>query len=188
MTIILTKQKRISAVLAAVCVLLFGVIALPAGHVELPSPTPRATSPMSSSSASPALKSFRGKEMYSEINERPLFSPSRAFAHEAETSDQNAKSASAPPPDLLQAYTLVGVILSQGQSVALLKQKSGTTMKSLKVGEIFEGWSIARINENEVAFAAGEREYTVSFPRLLGTSVVPTRMPLSANDAPRAAP
>lgn len=113
--------------------------------------------------APPALKiqPLAAIETFDAIGERPLFNAER-------------KPDPVPPPpeaakpvatvgDLSQ-YRLVGVTGDNNVQRALI-QKSGGPTQVMKPGDVFEGWTIEKIDATGVAISGGGRNEVLAIPK-----------------------
>lgn len=97
----------------------------------------------------PAVEQFMPPPLdnYSEMVERPLFWASRRPpAAAAESAPETvAENEPVSPP---QGYRLTGVVISEGQPLALLSK--GQDVLRLREGEALDGWEIAEITPREI--------------------------------------
>lgn len=86
---------------------------------------------------------------YDVINARAVFDPARMAVTEPV-----AEGGAQAPPDLV----LEGVVIGPGKSVALLGRKSEVPAISVAVGQVVDGWTLARIEPDKVVFRGGGSE------------------------------
>ncbi|MHA1537282.1 MAG: hypothetical protein ACTSUD_06980 [Alphaproteobacteria bacterium] len=100
----------------------------------------------------PAQLSYSAAPMadYLAILERPLFSPNRRPPAEGV-----AAVASSQPQ--LQV-TLVGVIISSEEKIAVVRLKDATSFARLSVGDSFQGWVLNSIEPSRITFQRGDVE------------------------------
>lgn len=89
-------------------------------------------------------------ETFSIILERPLFSPTRRPPAGGTVTIESVE------PEL--DVTLVGVIISAGEQIAIIKPKDGGRFVRLSLGDSFQGWNLESIEPNRVTFRRGEIE------------------------------
>lgn len=102
-----------------------------------------------------AASAFRPppQDAFAEIVERPLFSEGR-----------RPPPAEAMPVGLpanlanLDRYVLIGILIKEGERVALLETQPGPTVVAVKEGEKLEGWQVIGITPNAVQFRAGDMD------------------------------
>ena len=133
----------------------------PSGQVE---PAPVAGVPLSSpkdvaeakSSANPL--SAISLESLGEIVERPLFNPARA--RKAAVVEPVVD---APEPVAEKAkeedFTLLGVLVTKDDQIALLKWKENDEVMRLKVGETFSDWTLKTIQPKEVVIESADATF-----------------------------
>ncbi len=102
--------------------------------------------------ALPAQPSYTAAPVadFSTILERPLFSPTRRPPEEGVV-------AVAPSEPELQV-TLVGVIISSDEQIAIVKLKDTTSFARLSVGDSFQGWVLDSIEPSRISFRRGDVE------------------------------
>lgn len=101
---------------------------------------------------------------FAAINLRPLFSPTR----EPVAEDADTGTTSQPPPDV----SLIGVAIGLRKSVALLKSPNDPVAISASIGQVINGWRLARIDADDVVFSANGSDYTVKMRAAAGTTPV----------------
>jgi len=89
-------------------------------------------------------------EDFSAILDRPLFSPIRRPPAEG------AVATAASEPEL--QVTLVGVIISSEEQIALVRLKDATRFARLSVGDNFQGWTLDSIEPSRITFRRGDVE------------------------------
>jgi general secretion pathway protein N len=89
-------------------------------------------------------------ETFSDIVERPLFSPTRRPPAEGTVTIQS------PEPEL--DITLVGIIISAEEEIAIIKPKDGSQFLRLSEGDNFRGWTLDSIEPDRLTFRRGEVE------------------------------
>ncbi len=89
-------------------------------------------------------------ESFSAILERPLFSPTRRPPAE------DAVTVEGSEPVL--EVTLVGIIISAEEEIAIVKPKGATGFIRLSEGDAFRGWTLESIEADRVAFRRGDIE------------------------------
>jgi hypothetical protein len=85
-------------------------------------------------------------EAFAEIDARPMFSPDRRAIASAP-----AGEASLTPPDV----TLVGVIVSGRDSLAMLRTPSSPLANAYRVGAAISGWQVSEIAPNRIVLTSG---------------------------------
>ncbi len=89
-------------------------------------------------------------EDFAAILERPLFSPTRR------PPAQGVTAAAAPEPEL--QVTLVGVIISSEEQIAIVRLNDADRFARLSVGDSFQGWVLDSIEPSRITFRRGEVE------------------------------
>ncbi len=89
-------------------------------------------------------------EDFSTILERPLFSPTRR------PPAQGAVAVASPEPGL--EVTLVGVIISSEEQIAIVRLKDASRFARLSVGDSFQGWTLEAIEPSRITFRRGDLE------------------------------
>ncbi len=93
---------------------------------------------------------------FSAILERPLFSPTRRPPAQDE--------AAAPTPDSKLQVTLVGVIISSEEQIAIVRLKDASRFVRLGVGDSFQGWTVYAIEPSRITFRRGDVEDHIELP------------------------
>lgn len=95
------------------------------------------------------------KTTFAAIIERPLFSPSRR--------PRSEETPIAPTPIL--DFSLLGVVISTGEPLALVKPGAGGEPVRVKEGEGISGWTVSRIESDRILVRHGgmERELRLDF-------------------------
>jgi general secretion pathway protein N len=110
--------------------------------------------------------------------ERPLFSSSRrppASVVRAITELPQAKDPTpvAPPPER-PAMKLIGTVVSQTASVALLKDPATEAVTRLRAGQAASGWRVKTVELRSIVVEKGDQSVTLTLPKPGGT---PTEQP-----------
>ncbi len=138
--------------LLGVCIAL-GAFVYDQARREQPSPAPSAglgeAPPLAALPAQPKY-SVAPVSDFSAILERPLFSPTRQPPAEG-------VAAVAPSEPELQV-TLVGVIISSDEQIAIVRLKDATSFARLSVGDSFQGWVLNSIEPSRITFRRGDVE------------------------------
>lgn len=138
--------------LLGVCIAL-GAFVYDQSRREQPGPAPSAgvseTPPLA---ALPAQTSYSVApvEDFSAILERPLFSPNRRPPAEG------VATVAPSAPEL--EVTLIGVIISSEEQIAIVKVKDATSFARLGVGDTFQGWVLNSIEPSRITFQRGDVE------------------------------
>jgi general secretion pathway protein N len=125
------------------------------GQVQMEAPGP---APPAGGGETPALAALSAQPRYamapvadfSAILERPLFSPTRRPPAEG------AVAAVASEPEL--QVTLVGVIISSEEQIAIVRPNDESRFARLSVGDSFQGWTLDSIEPSRVTFRRGDVE------------------------------
>jgi len=115
--------------------------------VEIPHPSPShvpAIKPVAY--APPAI------ELFGDLDTRPLFTATRKPL-------QDATQAAATTPS--SDFVLVGVIMGGARAVALLRNKSTSASTSAAVGDMVNGWRVAKIDATTVTLHANGGDFVV---------------------------
>ena len=119
---------------------------------EAPGPAPSGggeTPPLAALPAQPSY-AMAPVEDFSEIRERPLFSPTRR------PPAQGVVATAAPEPEL--QVTLVGVIMFSEEQIAIVRLKDTSRLARLSVGDSIQGWILDSIEPSRVTFRRGDVE------------------------------
>ncbi len=141
-----------STLLLGVCLALAAFVYVPV-VTEAPGPAPaRGGGETPALAALPAQPSYAMApvEDFSEILDRPLFSPTRR------PPAQGVVSVEAPEPEL--QVTLVGVIISSEEQIAIVRLKDADRFARLSVGDSLQGWILDSIEPSRVTFRRGDLE------------------------------
>jgi hypothetical protein len=141
-----------STLLLGVCLALaaFVYVQVQTGAPEpAPSGPGAGTPPLAALPAQPSY-AMAPLEDFSAILERPLFSPTRRPPAEG-------VAAVVAPEPVLQV-TLVGVIISSEEQIAIIKLKDGNRFARLSLGDSFEGWILETIEPSRITFRRGDVE------------------------------
>lgn len=88
---------------------------------------------------------------YEEIIARPLFSSNRLPPEKVEASNASGAKNTAPP-----TFTLVGVVITQQVTKALLLPKKGKETVHVAPGDTIEGWRVETIQPDRIEVSKGE--------------------------------
>ncbi|MCE9524161.1 MAG: hypothetical protein K8S25_17215 [Alphaproteobacteria bacterium] len=95
------------------------------------------------------------------IAARPLFNADRK-------PDPVPPPPEAPKPAIvlgdLTQYRLVGTVRDANRQLALV-QKTGAQLLTLKPGDVFEGWTIDKIDDKGVAISGGDQKQVLAIPK-----------------------
>jgi hypothetical protein len=137
------------ALSALLCAGLVAEAILPVREIALPAASP------AKDAATPAVPAFTPppQARFAAVAARPLFNPVRqAFA------DTGPSSSSVTPPQA----ALIGVIISSGRSIAILKPSAGGPAASVAAGDDFQGWRVLKIEAGRVTFRGGSGDYEMA--------------------------
>ncbi len=140
-----------STLLLGVCLALAAFVYIQVQR-EAPGPAPSgggATPPLAALPAQPSY-TMAPAEDFAAILDRPLFSPTRRPPAQGEA------AAAAPEPEL--QVTLVGVIISSEEQIAIVRLMDADRFARLSVGDSFRGWILDSIEPNRVTFRRGDVE------------------------------
>ncbi len=141
-----------STLLLGVCLAL-AVFVVVQVQMEAPGPAPSGvgagTPPLAALPAQPSY-TMAPMEDFSGILERPLFSPNRRPPAEG------LATVAAREPEL--QVTLVGVIISSEEQIAIVKLKDGNRFARLSLGDSFQGWILDSIEPSRITFRRGDVE------------------------------
>jgi type II secretory pathway component PulC len=122
--------------------------------------------PLPRSSEAPAAQAARGPapksaavaaSAYPAIAEHPLFSPTRQPWIPLKTPSPTTAHVS------LENYKLTGIILGDGQRVAVLRTANGGKTVILSEGQILEGWTLREIGGDILHFERDGDIYDLTF-------------------------
>jgi hypothetical protein len=109
-----------------------------------------------------------------QTRERPLFSVSRrppAAAVQATASTGPANDpAPGPAPPERPTLELIGTIVSQTTSIALLKDSATAAVKRLRPGEVTSGWRVKTVELRSVTLEKGAQSAILNLPEPRETS------------------
>ncbi len=93
-------------------------------------------------------------ESFSETIERPLFLPDRRppTIEETPEADEDIESG---------LFTLIGIIVSPTQRIALVKVRGSQTVLQLSEGQQANGWTVLQIRPEEVIFESNDKTETI---------------------------
>lgn len=122
-------------------------------------------------------------DLFADIDARPLFSAQRQPLN-----DPQATGAASAGSD----FVLAGVIMSGERAVALLRNKSNATTTSAVVGDLVNGWRVAKIDPTTVTLRANGGEFVVPLDgpanRPASAPLQPIATPAPATSTPTAPP
>ena len=141
-----------STLLLGVCLMLAALVYVQVQR-EAPGPAPSGgggmTPPLAGLPARPSF-AMAPVEDFSTILERPLFSPTRR------PPAQGMVSTAGPEPEL--QVTLIGVIISSEEQIAIVRLKDADRFARLSVGDSFQGWTLDSIEPSRITFRRGDVE------------------------------
>jgi hypothetical protein len=117
--------------------------------------------------ASPALSSPQPGDqrlpnpIYPAIAEHPLFYPTRMPYVRPKTPEPAA--AGVPTLLPLHDYTLIGIVVSQGVRMALLRPNAGGKTVFATEGQAIDGWTLREIRPDRLHFANGAASLDLRF-------------------------
>ncbi len=119
------------------------------------------------------VPSWPGAEAYAPVFEHPLFNPDRKPDPppvEPPPLDplEPAEPAAPPGPSSagLTTLRLVGIAISEGGRVALLRREGMAEVLRLRPGDMIDGWKVQSVDRAAVTLTAEEQQYTIAFRRL----------------------
>jgi hypothetical protein len=136
-----TGYRGLVLLLTALCVLLAMVIWRESGASDtasVPSAPLPAAAGLPAAKGAPALPPISA---YAEVTERPLFSPSRQPAPPEAAQEDLGNSS---------AFTLLGIVISEGERMALIEHGKPGVIARLKEGQAVEGWRLQAIEADRV--------------------------------------
>ncbi len=143
-----------TTLLLGVCLALAALVYVQAG-MEAPGPAPSGGGEIPPLAALPAQPYYAMApvEDFSAILERPLFSPSRRPPEQG--------VAAVPAPESQLQVTLVGVIISSEEQIAIVRLTDASRFARLSVGDSLQGWILDLIEPNRITFRRGDVEETI---------------------------
>jgi hypothetical protein len=128
---------------------------------------------------SPSRTSYSppAEDLFADINNRPIFISGRKALADAVLPNATTAATS----DL----SLVGVIMGEARAVALIHSKNGASTTSASLGDVVNGWQVARIDATSVTLRANGGDFVL---QLSGPASAPPSPPLPPLNAPQAAP
>ena len=111
-------------------------------------------SPALAQSEGPAFSALPPIETFTETTERPLFLPDRRppAVDEEQQEVENAESG---------LFTLLGIIVSPTQRIALVKVRGSQSVLQLTEGQQANGWTVSQIHPGEVIFESNDKTETI---------------------------
>lgn len=106
-------------------------------------------------------------ETFSETTERPLFLPDRRPPAIDETQEEVGDVESG-------LFTLLGIIVSPTQRIALVKVRGSQEVLQLSEGQQANGWTVLQINPGDVIFESNDKTETIE---LIDIKPTPVRRP-----------
>lgn len=103
---------------------------------------------------------------FSEIDERPLFSPLRKPPKEAAPANVALQ---APPPVL--DLGLVGIVIGPNDRFAILKVSTSPGIHDVRIGEEIGGWKLVKLDADRMVLRAGERDLEMRLSPKSGANV-----------------
>jgi hypothetical protein len=121
------------------------------------------------------------RQDFIETDRRPLFVASRRpIAGASQAAAGTSPSAPHPPPSL----TLVGIIASPQQRIALIKVANSAEVRKVGEGETVGGWQVRRIFADHIVILANGTEQGIAFPPQPETPSQPAARGLSGAPLP----
>ena len=99
-----------------------------------------------------------------EIEKRPLFQPTRlpeATSSAAPSPDITGPGNTAPDPGNV---VLLGTIIDSGNRVVLVKSGNENVSRTLREGEMLNGWKIESIQKKSISLRNGDQHREINFP------------------------
>ncbi|MDH3737771.1 MAG: hypothetical protein OER92_01160 [Alphaproteobacteria bacterium] len=124
-------------------------------------------SPALAQSNGPAFSALPPIETYSETIERPLFLPDRRPPAIGEEQQEVEAVESG-------LFTLLGIIVSPTQRIALVKVRGTQSVLQLTEGQQANGWTVQQIHPGEVIFESKDKTETIE---LIDIKPPPPRRP-----------
>jgi hypothetical protein len=124
-------------------------------------------SPAMAQSSEGSFSALPPIESFSETIERPLFLPDRRppAIDEEQQDVKNVESG---------LFTLVGIIVSPKQRIALVKVRGSQDVLQLSEGQQANGWTVLQISPGDVIFESNDKTETIE---LIDINPAPTRRP-----------
>lgn len=153
--------------LGLVCLAMAGAVYWEAGsRSRVPAVPPSAESGSAEDTAIPddPERQVPPREQFVEVVLRPLFSPTRRPAEQAE---EVAAPESSQPLDI----DLLGVVIWRSQRLALVRARNEENVVQVAVGGTISGWTVVVIEPNRVMFRQGESQQELRLAYKTGGSV-----------------
>lgn len=101
----------------------------------------------------PLLRRPDGLGQYRRIVNRPLFSPTRRPPEPRTVEAPREVAAPAPIRPVVQTgqFRLIGVVIEEGDQVALLRDQKSRSLVKAKTGEVISGWTVRTIEARSVS-------------------------------------
>jgi hypothetical protein len=142
--------------LLAACLVLTGMLVLESRHMVRPFKEDATVPPAKTAAAITDTFIAPGIAAFSEITERPLFTPGRRPPPEPEV-----KAAPRPPPQPLR-LRLEGVAISPAARIAIVRDLATNKILRLVPGMKHQGWELATVDADGISFKRGERDQEIS--------------------------
>jgi type II secretory pathway component PulC len=118
------------------------------------------------------------EETFAAVVQRPVFSPARRRASAPGAGDLSTTSAD---------FSLVGVIMSDGERFVLVKPHNTDKLERLHEGDTLAGWSAVSIAPDRVLFRRGTAEEEILLNYAAPAPFIPRPEPKSAPTNPQPA-
>ena len=167
------QTRRLSLLLIALCCVIAAELYLEYSAVSdiapVKVPADRAVDQMRRESITAALElafSPPPVEQFAAIAVRPLFSDTRRPSPLAE----KTKPKKAEPPPKAIKFSLVGIVLSADDHMALLQKKHPKELILVAKGERIDGWLVETIMPDRVVFRNGKVQKVIELRNITPTS------------------
>lgn len=93
-----------------------------------------------------------------EMLDRPLFQPTRRPLPEAQNTEDSFASTPLPDLSFLDQIVLLGVTIGPGGRTGLIRLSGDSKAKTVREGEILNGWHVKKILESSITLSDGNND------------------------------
>jgi len=157
----------LSLALAAVCLLLVGLLVRLQGPVAEAAVRPAVGSParLPADPAAVDPPAPADRSDYAVIVERPLYQPDRRPYAPPVAAALPIPAPQAPPPPAIRGYVVVGIMVSGERRLAWVKAPAASSPAKIAEGDVVQGWRVKQIAADRVTFEAGTAEHVLEMKR-----------------------
>ncbi|RJF80801.1 hypothetical protein D3874_27350 [Oleomonas cavernae] len=107
-------------------------------------------------------------EAYAAVFERPIFNRGRLPDPPPPSPPSSVPTLAPlrPSPDSLRDLRLVGIAISNGDRLALLRRENEDVVLRLRAGDMLGEWRVGSVDQAAVVFQADDQVFRIEFPKL----------------------